>query len=209
MEGGDNNNNNNQNNGQQYQYDANAYYGSYYVGPYCATDGKSIHLGVFKDEGCSVQAEDSIYASKNYGVALPFSASSGDALVDTSDCISCKVDEPENNNQTSNLFDPKVNEVCQLSYERAARCEANMDIPYRDTSACETIHTILPRFEDASQPNGVKCQENGTISQGNDTISQENGVSSRENDLSKNSGKGATTSATIFTFLAAVMVAMT
>lgn len=167
MEGGDggNNNNNNQNQNGQQNYNEN-YYGAYYVGPYCnPKDGKSIHLGVFYDEGCTAKADVSVYAQKNYGNALPFS----DTSIVGSECISCmQVDQDQNNNNNNNQNqnnqngqnyyyqqEYEVTELCEQSYEEAARCEEKMDIQWKDTSGCDYINNILPRLESASRSMGV------------------------------------------------------
>jgi hypothetical protein len=88
----DNGNNNNNNNNGNYNYNNNngngnnAWYGSYYVGPYCSEkDGYSIHLGVFYDQGCSAHADNSVWADRNYGQELPFSSS---PIVED-ECLSC------------------------------------------------------------------------------------------------------------------------
>jgi hypothetical protein len=80
------------------QQNAN-YYREYFVGPYCASNGKGIYLGIFLDQGCSIPAESGAYESLFYGASLPYSTQS---IVDKS-CISCtKVDENNNNNKNNN-----------------------------------------------------------------------------------------------------------
>ena len=154
-----NNNNNNNNNGGN---NGNGYYGQYFVGPYCASDGKSIHLGVFYDETCTARAADGndLWASNNYGQSLPFSS---EPIVGH-ECIDCKEvdrDAQQNNNQNQNQQNGQnqyyyqqeleVNELCEQSYEMAARCEEKMEIQYKDTSGCDYINNILPRLESASR----------------------------------------------------------
>lgn len=128
----------------------------YFVGPYCSeSDGWSIHLGIFSDEGCSSRASSEIYSNANYGNELPYSS---EAIVD-SDCISCKqVDEDNDNNnnnnqnQNNNYYyqeELEVNELCGDIYEQAAKCEKNLEINYKDTSSCEYIENILPSLESA------------------------------------------------------------
>jgi len=131
-------------------------YGQYYIGPYCASDGKSINLGVFYDEGCSTQAPVNAYADRHYGVELPFSSES---MVDSNECLSCKmVNQDNNNNQNQNngnnyyyQEELEVNEMCEGVYELAAKCETNMDTYYPDTAGCEYIENILPRLEKATR----------------------------------------------------------
>jgi hypothetical protein len=160
MEGGNNNNNNNQNYNGNYNGNGENYYGSYYIGPYCnPKDGKSIHLGVFYDQGCTAKADVSVYASKNYGKALPFA----DTPIVGTECNSCmQVDQNQNNNNNNNNNNQnnyqqeyEVTELCEQSYEEAARCEEKMSIQWKDTSGCDYINNILPRLESASRSIGV------------------------------------------------------
>jgi hypothetical protein len=144
----------NNNNNNNYQYgNENGFYGSYYVAPYCSTkDSKSIFMGVYYDQGCVNKADSSVYASKNYGEELPYSKTS---MVATNECIACLVpeendgnDNGDNNNNNQNY---DVTDLCQNSYEAAAKCEKNMDIYYPDTSGCNYIKTVLPRLDAASR----------------------------------------------------------
>jgi hypothetical protein len=133
-----NNNNNNNNNNQ------------YFIGPLCSKNGKSIHLGVFNDEGCINQVDDSIYSSANYGADLPYT----DESIVQPDCISCKeIDENEddnNNNNNNNYYEePKVAEICEQMYEEAAKCEENtgsIGPYYKSNEACTYIHKTLPKL---------------------------------------------------------------
>jgi len=135
-------------------------YVQYFVGPYCASNGKSIHLGVFYDETCTAKAGEAgleVWATNNYGQTLPFS---GEAIV-TSECMDCKqVDEDQNNNNNNNngngnayyyQQELEVTEFCEQSYELAAKCEEKLDVNNKDTSGCDYINNILPRLETASR----------------------------------------------------------
>jgi hypothetical protein len=153
MEGGDDNNNNNGN----YYYNGNSggdnYYGSLYIGPYCASDGKSIHLGVYYDQGCTSHAATSLYATRNYGVALPFSS---EPIVALNECISCiepdnDNDNDNNNNYQNNYQSYETSALCQAAYEGAVKCETGMSVTYPVTTGCEYIHTILPALSTASK----------------------------------------------------------
>ena len=145
----ENNNNNNNNNGN-YNYNQDGYYGQYFVGPYCSSNGKSIHLGVFYDEGCTAKAKESdIYETLN-GKSLPYSSES---LV-ANDCISCLEpvedanDDGNNNNNNNDEEDAdEVIEFCEQLYEQSGKCESNINSQYADTSGCEYINNILPRLE--------------------------------------------------------------
>lgn len=129
-----------------------------FVGPYCASDSKSIRLGVFYDETCTTTAENGLeaYKTNNYGAELPFSTGS---IVKHGDCVECKaVDEDANQNQNQNngnnayyQEEYDIIELCEQSYEMAARCEEKMEISNKDTSGCDYINNILPRLESASK----------------------------------------------------------
>jgi hypothetical protein len=131
-------------------------YGSvYYAGAYCASDKKSIYMGVFTDSTCTTRTDSSKYASMNaYGYELPYTSKS---LV-ASDCVSCLSTGDNNNNNNNGYGYAEPSEMCTKSYQSAARCESHMDasnVPYPDTSGCKFINKILPRLESASKSSGV------------------------------------------------------
>lgn len=166
------NNNNNQNN-NQYNYNNQdaAYYYDYFMAPYCASDGKSIKMRMYYDDGCTIPAEngaDIFY--KRTGMEMPYSSAS---IIPHGECMSCE--DPEqareaaqngyqqnqyngnngNNNNANNngnwYYDAEPSQLCQESYERAARCETNMNVAYPDTTGCDFINTYLPKLESASR----------------------------------------------------------
>eukprot|EP00522_Entomoneis_paludosa_P016194 CAMPEP_0172440052 /NCGR_PEP_ID=MMETSP1065-20121228/840_1 /TAXON_ID=265537 /ORGANISM="Amphiprora paludosa, Strain CCMP125" /LENGTH=408 /DNA_ID=CAMNT_0013188833 /DNA_START=127 /DNA_END=1353 /DNA_ORIENTATION=- len=116
MENNNNNNNNGNGNGNYANGEYNGYQvynnwdGEYRVGPYCAADGKSIYLGVFYDEDCTMSAGDGAYATMNYG-QLPYSANSQEGpLIPLDTCVDC-YDKEEWDNQQE--------EYAQYQYEQA------------------------------------------------------------------------------------------
>jgi len=166
----DNNNNNNNNNYNYGGGNGDNYYGAYYIGPYCSpSDGYSINLGVFYDEGCSSMAPSSAYSDRNYGSELPYAS---EAMVE-SDCLSCQdVDEDNNNNNNNNnngnnngndyyyyYQELEVNEMCGEVYEQAAKCEQSMDVNWPDSTGCDYINNILPRLESATR--NIKNRSSG------------------------------------------------
>jgi hypothetical protein len=159
-----NNNNNNNNNGQNYYNNQNGFYGVYYVAPYCATDGASIHLGVFYDQQCMNKAEDSVYGDKNYGATLPYS-SGVKSLVIANDCIACldtqNDDNNNNNNNNNNNGNYEITELCENTYMESAKCETNMGLQYPDTSGCSFINDILPRMEKSLSTNSKAKTSSG------------------------------------------------
>jgi len=175
MEGADGNDNNNNNGNYNYgsnngNYNGVDMYRPYYLGPTCSTkDGKSIFISAFYDAGCTSAAGSGIYEAFNYGRSLPYESV---PVVALNDCISClQVDEDANNNNNNNNNynynnnnnnnnnnnynqDLEVAEICQQSYEMAAKCEKNLDLGqyyYTDTTGCDYINNILPNLQRATR----------------------------------------------------------
>ena len=171
MEQNNNNNNNNNGGGNNNNWnwgDDSAPYGwdgQYRVGAYCADDGKSIYLGVFYDDGCSMRGSTSLYSSMNYGASLPYS---NEPIIPLSACIDCNDPQAEaennnngngnnnnnnnnGNNQQWNNMEPR--EFCIQSYEQAAKCEKNVNgspFYYPYTSGCNFIDDYLPHISSSS-----------------------------------------------------------
>jgi len=114
-------------------------YQSYYVGGYCADDGKSVYLSVFSDSGCSTKADNTAYYNL-YGAALPYTTTS----MVNDDCISCAYD-----NGQDDAYAVQVSESCQEMYQQAGKCEEGFSdvITYPSTGGCTFINTILPGLE--------------------------------------------------------------
>lgn len=96
-----------------------------YIGPFCASQGGTIHLGVFTDDSCSNFADETdgrsaYYASTGYD--LPYTEAN---IVDL-DCMSCI--EPTSNNNAGNDAEDgdNVNEMCEKIYTLAGKCEASL-----------------------------------------------------------------------------------
>jgi len=154
IEGGNDDNNNNNNNYNNNNNDGGYNpYQTYYVGPTCS-DGFDINLAVFTDEGCSTKAGSGIYEAMTYGNSLPYE---NEPIV-AGDCIECKqVDEDDNDNNNNNGDDNQqeeyeILELCEETYEDAAKCESALSGKYyNDESGCEYINSILPTLEKATQ----------------------------------------------------------
>lgn len=128
-----NNNGNNNNGGQEMKL---------FIGPYCAANGKSIHLGVFMDETCSYEAPSGTFENFNYGQSLPYSSESliGD------ECVSCKepADDDDNNDGDQDDEDA-VLEICERLYEDAGKCESGLAqgvTYYPNTYGCTFIDSL-------------------------------------------------------------------
>lgn len=112
-----------------------------YVGPVCASNGRSIHLGSFTDETCSYTAPKGLYEAINYGASLPYSKNS---IID-SGCISCK--EPSDvseQNEWDQQDADSVTQVCSALYSTAAKCEEGLKgyFAYRDNYGCDYIKSL-------------------------------------------------------------------
>ena len=158
-----NNNNNNQNNNNQNNYNDAAYWYEYFMGPYCASDGKSILMRLYYDDGCTIVAKDNSVFYKRTGMEMPYESSS---IVPHGECFSCEDPEQareaeqqnyqQNNNGNNNnngnwYYDAEPSQLCQESYERAARCETGMNVAYPDETGCTFINSYLPKLEGASK----------------------------------------------------------
>ena len=155
----------NNNQAQQYNYQGqNGNYNynqqqeqevEFFVGPFCARNGKSIHLGVFLDETCSFAAPSGTYEKFNYGRSLPYASTS----IVTNECISCMqpveenndADDENNNNGNGNNNNqeqeqPETLEFCAQLYEDAGKCETDMTAygMYPTTLACSFIAGLNP-----------------------------------------------------------------
>jgi len=101
--------------------------GNYYVGPYCASQGGAIYLGMFTDDTCTTFADSAGGREMYYsltGSNLPY----GQTNIIDMDCMSCKEPQENNNDGNDAEDEDEVAEVCEEIYARAGKCEANL--PY-------------------------------------------------------------------------------
>jgi len=115
--------------------------GDVYVGPYCSTNGKQIHLGLFMEESCSYPAPAGLYEAIHYGAELPYTKQS---IVD-SKCISCvEPKEVDYENYWDQQDADTVAEVCTNLYAVSGKCEEGLDgyYPNRDVTGCRFIQTL-------------------------------------------------------------------
>jgi hypothetical protein len=116
----------------------------FFIGPYCASQGGSVLLGVFTDETCTQFADsdggrDTFYGMT--GMSLPYS----DANIVDMDCFPCKEPQENNNDGNDNQDADEVNEFCEQMYEQSGKCEGNL--PYGtvyspNTNACNYMEGI-------------------------------------------------------------------
>lgn len=116
---------------------------SYYATMYCTSTGKSIHLGVFTDEECTVTDESNMYY-KTYGYNLPYSSKS----IVGNNCMSCMNPFYEAGDDDGNQNDEDmVNEMCMNLYDMSGKCETDLAVDYPTTDACDYIHNVVPSLE--------------------------------------------------------------
>ena len=117
--------------------------GKYFVGPYCSSDGKKIHLGLFEEETCSYPAASGTYEALNYGQSLPYAKKS---LIDNT-CYSCKEPkEQDYQNYWDQQDEDEVTEICERMYEMSGKCEENIQgLPYGvypNNMGCDFLNNI-------------------------------------------------------------------
>lgn len=113
---------------------------AYYIGPYCANQGGSIHLGFFTDDTCSEYADDNAGASTYYslsGSSLPYSKKS---LV-SKECMTCLASKEENDDDAEEQED-ETNEACEQVYQAAGKCESYLSTDYPNEAACSFMEGI-------------------------------------------------------------------
>ena len=136
---------------QNYQYYQGAndedWDGQLFMGPYCASQGGAVYVGLFMDESCT-QPVDSNYGRSIYynskGEVMPFS---GTSLVEMS-CFPCS--EPSGqyaqyNNQGDDAEDEnEICEACENLYTYAGKCEENLPISSntQNNKACNYLEGI-------------------------------------------------------------------
>ena len=137
----------------------------YFIGPYCANNGKEVRLGMFSDEGCAVRAQNGLqtYATYSYGRSLPYS---DESIVSNDLAISCKqvdqnqqqynYDEGNNGNNNNNYDgwnqDMDINQFCEELYWKSAKCEKGLNkaSSYNwspDNKACTYMENVLPGID--------------------------------------------------------------
>ena len=125
----------------------------YFMGPYCASQGGAIFLGLFTDDTCS-QFVDSTGGVETYltttGSEMPYGAQSIIGM----DCISC-IEPTEYNVNGDDAEDAdQVNEACEAIYTVAGKCEQGLSVEAPNNNACTYIE-------------GIKIiRQNGTVERG-------------------------------------------
>jgi hypothetical protein len=149
----DNNNGNNQNNnGEEVEY---------FMGPYCASEGGAIYMGVFTDETCSQFADEyggkTTYSTMTYGKELPYAEST----MVGSECMSCKEPQDADQNNDNDQQDAdEVKESCEQLYEMSGKCEAGLD-------GYVSSYGFYPNNQGCNYMEGIKIyRKNGKVVNG-------------------------------------------
>jgi hypothetical protein len=129
---------------------ANYYASAYYVGPVCSSNGKKVHLNLFKDAQCTKKASSGVWEKYNYGATLPYSKES---LVSTKECIDCQAGEMEYYNGYYRQNDEPL-EMCAQLYEESGKCEKKLNQSNKNNDSCKFIHNVLPALEGVHKKQG-------------------------------------------------------
>jgi len=145
----------------------------YFVGPYCASQGGAIQLGLFTDDTCTEPAEYVTFKDL-MGYDLPYS--SEDSNIVDMECLSCiEKEDPEeqwnnqyngnNNNNNGDQQDAdRVIEMCENLYLGSGKCENNYPsgmVWNANNNACSYMEGIRIVRQDgiidtgSSRPNAV------------------------------------------------------
>jgi len=118
-------------------YDDNGDAVQLFAGPKCASDGNGIHLAIYLEETCSIEAGSDAYTAykKGYRQALPYQSES---LVNANKCVSCLA----RNDDDDDAGDAELSQMCEEIYETTAKCETNLNIDYKNELACNFISSL-------------------------------------------------------------------
>jgi len=112
----------------------------YYMGPYCASQGGSILMGLFSDDTCTVFADSgagkSTYASLTGGETMPYSSKT----MIGSNCMTCLEDQEQNDDDAED--EDEVKQACETVYQMAGKCETYLSVKYPNENACSYIKGI-------------------------------------------------------------------
>merc|ERR1712048_231905 len=120
----------------------------YFLGPYCASNGAAIHLGLFYDDTCTNFADDDggndVFYSMT-GEYIPYGSS--DKSIVGMECISCK--EPDeikeddgNDDEEEEEEEKEPIEFCEDIYQKAGKCEVYLGSDNPNTNACTYMEGI-------------------------------------------------------------------
>lgn len=153
----------------------NQYYAQAYVGPYCASQGGAVYLGVFVDDACTTFADTNggrdTYRSR-VGSSLPF----GSTSIVNNACISCKesygnVQKGDYNYQyyANDMADADdVSQMCEELYDKSGKCESSLQNTNfgwdKNTNACNYMEGIKIVRKDGTVVSRTVAQANRSAS---------------------------------------------
>ena len=135
----------------------------FFLGPYCSSNGKYIHLGVFSDDECSEFSgcDESCFQAK-YGYYLPYT----DTSMVGKGCVSCAYNYLSQRYDGNN-YASGVSDTCTELYTNAGKCETKMSIDYPNESACRYIEGIKYLQKDGViSSNSVKRSKGASLAIG-------------------------------------------
>lgn len=161
----------NVNNNGRRRLDGNAAYdsewdGKYYIGPYCASQGGQIFLGMFVDNTCSSFADSTGGRQTYYDLTLqelPY----GDTNVVDMDCLSCKEPAANNNDGDDAEDADEISEVCEKLYTYAGKCEQSYTagvVESPNNNACNYMEGIkIVRNDGTVMTRGYKANKTASV----------------------------------------------
>lgn len=109
--------------------------GQMYIGLKCSENGKGINVGVFTDQYCTAEKDDS-----DENLSFPYQSAS----FVSDNCISCAYANMENDEYGYDNMGTtyEVSEMCENSYLEAVKCEQNLNIDYPDNEGCYVVDNM-------------------------------------------------------------------
>jgi hypothetical protein len=140
--------------------------GKYYIGPYCASQGGAIFLGMFTDDTCSNFADSTGGQQTYYDMTtkeLPY----GNTNVVDMECLSCKEPSANNNLGDDASDSDEVSNVCEQMYTLAGKCEQTYSagvIESPNNNACNYLQGIkIIRADGTVRTNRYRASKTATV----------------------------------------------
>lgn len=123
-------------------YDENGEALTFYVGPACSEDEKSVRLAMFTDAYCQTLSETVTFEDISNGVSLPYSSG---GLIGYG-CESCY--------GANDKGEYELAEMCSNLYMYAGKCESQMESTHytgKQEASCEYITSLMPASASSSK----------------------------------------------------------
>lgn len=107
----------------------------YYIGPKCSESGKEINLGLFTDEYCTIEKENT-----DDSLSFPYQSES----IVTDECFSCAYEDKSGDNDENgdDGVSYEVSDMCMGNYVESVKCEQDLNVYYPNTDACDLIDSM-------------------------------------------------------------------